>query len=92
MSEISTKLEAAGLRVRGLEWESVGVRLMSRSHSGLFYEILRHAGRYCPDPETPWRMKGPIGEPLWFDTLDEAKVAAQADYTSRILAALEAAP
>lgn len=82
---VEQALEAAGVRVRELEWvPGIGDEIIARSAYGK-YTISK-----------PWFTGRGL---FWlrgifngnYDTLEAAKAAAQADYRARILAALEVA-
>ena len=100
MSEISTKLEAAGLRVTPLEWEeSLSPREDGPAEPTGGWTAYCYFGEYSVDFDSddemaayPWCVWAPDGSLGHFAEVDEAQAAAEADYTSRILAALEAAP
>ena len=71
---------AQGVRVKALLWREIGP-YPSDVHEGGIYRIYQW--------QMHWRVNHVDGH---FNTLTAAKAAAQADYTARILAAIEPAP
>ena len=73
------------VRVKPLEWEYHPAGTIAAPPTGHAYIIdTRMKGRY-------YSVKG-FNPQRQFDSLDEAKAAAQADYEARILSALDPAP
>ncbi|MCA0846071.1 hypothetical protein [Salipiger thiooxidans] len=74
------------LTVKPLEWDDASDGKWSQSGTGAGWEyLIRDMGEYFLMP-FPWKP------PEHFQTMEEAKAAAQADYEGRILSALSDAP
>lgn len=73
------------IKIKPLEWEYHPVGIMAAPSTG-------HAYIFDTRMKGHFRSIKGFNPQRDFDTLDEAKAAAQADYERRILAALEPAP
>lgn len=78
--------------VKGLEWEDLGDGKAFRAYLPFIGSVRVEPYGVCGWWEVLWSMPGQCDKliPDVFDTPDEAKAAAQADYAQRILSALEA--
>lgn len=77
----------AGVRVKQLEWHRVGTREIAYALFGGSYAITEYAGMSKPYKLEKCGFDGSVS--TYWDTRNEAKAAAQADYEARILAAIE---
>lgn len=75
----------AAVQVKKLEWVDVPGEWRCKAKSDYCtYDI-----EFCPERENPWELSAQNVMGGYFDTLEAAKAAAQADYEARILSALE---
>jgi hypothetical protein len=94
VATLRAELDAARGRVKPLEWDDFedGAGAKAPIAVGLSYLITRWAdGRFEIEVSAPGISFGFEGD-RYYPTLEVAKAAAQADYTARILAALEPDP
>ena len=88
MTTIAQRLADAGIEVKPLEWTSFGECIRAETALGR-YEIMKWGfqnGQYALDVPRLARNH------TWHPDLEAAKSAAQADYTARILSALQVKP
>lgn len=87
-------LPAAQVKVKPLVWEDfdgLGAKASAFYQANYLIQWWKGEGRYEVALSYPGYQTGYDGQ-RWHDTLDAAKAAAQADYETRILAALELSP
>lgn len=82
MTAIAQRLADAGIEVKPLEWRGTPY---SRSTLGDLYEITQLSDNVWSVTKNGTALNG------WETSFDDAKAAAQADYTARILVALQVA-